>query len=254
MRLFSFPENYQGGAVVYEANASFVQGAPAPELSDGRDDTSNASERYLIDFAGTDRKRINAIFTETSGFDNVSLVADTGQGGGGSVSNFVINTAAQLRGTRHYAFTPLFDMTASRVRLSFGGGPGRVWRVALCRQLLNITTPNWTQIAHRHIGEGNQRRTNIVGGSVVIESRAGRWKTQTDFTGWYPANSSPTIEQFISTVSSNPNLFAYPLPEAPPRGYPTFFYPAAIDPASIQVDYVGQLLNQRELRFTLQEL
>ena len=241
MRIFTFPRNYESGAMTYEANASFMQGDPAPQLSDGRDDTSNTNTHYLFDFG--ERQIVNAVFCEVFGFDSVSL-----QGGGITVTDHPINQASQARGTRHYSFTPFFDMNTRQVRLNFGGS-GRVFRIALVRQLLNITNPEWTQIAHRTAGQDNQIRTNILGNSVVIESRAGRWKTQTDFVGFFRANANPSVEQILSTLENNANLFIYPLPD----DQPTFFYPAGII-GTTSVNYVGRIFTQRELRFTIQEL
>lgn len=250
MRIFSFPYNYEGGAVTYTADSSYAQGALAPELSDGRDDTSNASEYYVMDFEGTDRKSIDSVFVETSGFDNISVEADTGAGGGGSITNHVINADAQRRGTRHYAFVPSFTISASRLRVAFGGGPGRVYRIAVTRQLLNIDTPRWTGIAHRRIGEGNETRRNILGNTVVIESRSGRWKTTTDFTGIFLAGDTPTADQLIATFERSAALFIYPLPTS----QPTRFYPAAIDPPRVSEDYIGRQPNQQVVEFTVREL
>ena len=244
MRIFTFPANYEQGAVVYEANASFARGDPAPQLSDGRTDTFNTTENYVIDFAGTGNITTNALFTETSGFDNVSLTV-----GGSTVTDSPINTAAQLRGTRHYAATLHFGGSASEARLSFGGGPGRVYRCALVRQLLNIDPIPWTRISHRHQGEGNRRRTNVNGNSIIISSRAGRWKTISDFIGFFPSTASPSIEQILDTLEANDNFFIWPEPTV----NPTFFYPASIQ-AGVQVDYVGGLTSQRELNFTIHEL
>ena len=71
---YQLPYNYESGSTSYAANASWVRGDPAVEVSDGRIDTYNTSLRYLIDFEGTDRKSISSMFVVTShGITNVSL-------------------------------------------------------------------------------------------------------------------------------------------------------------------------------------
>ena len=251
MRIFTFPWNLEAGAITYTADSAYTQGVAAPELSDGRPDTSNASAYYVVDFAGTDRQVINACFVETSGFDDITIAADTGAGGGTTITSHPIAEDAQRRGTRHYAFIPfLGNLTASRVRIAFGGGPGRVYRLALTRQLLNLDMARFTQISHRYLERGTQRRTNILGNSVVIASRAGRAKWRTDFTRVFLPDDTVTLEQFLGTAERGPNFFIYPQPD----DFPTVFYPASLFPEDIAVDYIGELPTQRTARFTVQEL
>ena len=246
MRIFTFPANYEAGALTYEADSSYAQGDLAPQLSDGRDDTFNTNAYYVMDFAGTEQKPVNAIFCETTGYDNISYNI-----GGESGSARQINADAQRRGVRHYAFIPLLAThNVTQAQISFGGGPGRIYRVALCRQLIYIDTPRWQGVAHRRVGEGIETRRNIVGNTVVIASRAGRWKTTTVFTGLWLSGDTPTAEQLIATIERGPAFWIYPLPTS----QPTIFYPCAIDPASVSIDYVGRQFNQVQMEFTVREL
>lgn len=260
VRIFTFPYNYEAGSVAYEADAQWMQGDLAPELSDGRTDTFNSNTHYIIDFDGTSDKTINAIFCEVFGFDTVTLSADS-QRATNVVDGHSINEADQLRGTRHYAFVPFLGLTANRLRLSFGG-TGRVFRVALTRQLLNIANPEWTQISHRRIGD-SERRTNVNGMSVVIPGRSGRWKWRTNFTGYFSPDANPTADQLVSTFESNENLFVLPFPLGSTyqagesrrlEELATYFYPAAVEAANLGIEYIGGLLMQQEVSFTLQEL
>lgn len=249
MRIFTFPYNYEGGAAVYEADADFNQGDAVPALTDGRTDTFSTSERFIVDFPGTAARTLNAIFVEVFGFDDVSLTADS-DSAVQTLGGFAINTAAQERGGRHYAFAPFFNLQANRVRVSFGGAPGRVFRIAIVRQLLNITEPNWTAVALDRVGEGNDRRLNINGNAIVIPNRAGRWKWHTDLTGYYPPNANPSVEQLLATLERAPNFFVYPFPTE----YPTVFYPANIDFHTVGIQWRGGFPQQRNVSFVLREL
>ena len=192
---------------------------------------------------------MNSIFCEVFGFDNVTLSPDPNPSGTNIVDATPINTATQLRGTRHYAFIPHFSLNAARVRLSFGGS-GRVYQVALTRQLLNLSEAEFTSLSHRRTDEGAERRVNVNGNAVVIPGRAGRWKWRTELSLYIPPGSTPTADQVIDTLDRSPNLFVYPQPE----DEPTRFYPASLSGASFGVDYLGDLTTQKELSFTLQEL
>ena len=255
MILYRFPYTYEEGAVAYRSDTQWMQGDPAPEIIDGRIDTSNASSRYLIDFAGTDQKSINAIFVETSGFDNISIQADAGAGNSVNFGPVSINDATHRRGSRHYANAtiPLVDLQASRVRITFGGAPGRVYRIALTQLLLNIPIEGdiaRTAMSHQRVGEGNTRRPNVNGNIRVIPGRAGRWKWRTDISLYLGANSNPTADQLIDTLDANNDFFVWPLP----TDDPTRFYPASLDPPNFDINYVGDLLTQREIGFTMREL
>lgn len=249
MRVYTFPINYSE-----EATNS------APEISDGRTDTFSASSTYTITF--TESKTFDAVFCETTGFTSVNA---------GGISG-TLNQAKDLRAGRYYGHASGSAVSGTSVSLSFGG-TGRVYRVALVKHLFSIDEPNWTQIAHRRIGQGDETRTNVEGNSVVIPNRSGRWKWATQWRGYFPPNTSPdengnpSVEQILGHFEANENFFLWPLPLADEvenagqadeirtkLGEPTIFYPAAINPASISVDYVGQLLSQRELTFTTTEL
>ena len=251
MRIFAFPYNYEHGSLAYEADSNFVRGAPAPQLSDGRTDTSNSSQRYLFDFEGTLPRTMNALFVEVFGFDTVTLAADS-QSALNTVNAFPINTADHQRGTRHYAFIPFLGLQANRVRLSFAG-TGRVFRVALTRELLNITIGteiSRTSLNHRRVGEGNQRRIGANGNARIVPNRAGRWKWRTDASYYFSPTANPTADQVIDTLDANDSLFVYPQP----TDEPTRFYPASLDPPAVDLEYVGDLTTQKELSFTLMEM
>ena len=251
MRVFNFPFNYEHGSQAYESDLNFVRGAPAPQLSDGRTDTSNANTHYLFDLEGTQARTINAVFVEVFGFDTVTLSADS-QSATNVINAHPINTADQLRGTRHYAFVPFLGLTANRLRLTFAGS-GRVYQVALTRQLLNLEIGDQisrTLLNHRRVGEGNQRRISANGNARVIPNRAGRWKWRTDVGYYFSPTANPTADQVIDTLDANDSLFVYPQP----TDEPTRFYPASLDPPNVDVDFVGNLTTQKELRFTLMEM
>ena len=253
-QFFRMPYNFMHGATSYEADASWNQGDPASEISDGRIDTYSTSDRYLIDFEGTDRKRIDAIFLITASTrTNVSLTWDTGLGSGGSLTNFVlpdtVGGQSLRRGRLYYNHVPLFTMHASRVRLSFGGS-GRVYGVMLTQQFLTLTEDqHWIDIEHTRIVEGADRRVNLNGRAVVITPRYAEGKWQSRYTGYFPANANPSLDETIQDLEENLNFFYW----QQPINSPTWFYPATLDPVSMRVSYVGRLLSQREVTFTIQE-
>ena len=256
MQIYEFPFNYRAGAITYRADDMWNQGVVAHEVVDGRADTfimGGATERFIVNFemlpAEDTPPNIDSVFCVTSGFDTISVQHPTNNEG---VQNIPINTATQRRHTRHYANVPIgrnaVDGTTARV--TFDGGPGRIFSFALTRHRITISEPNWTEISHRKIAEGAERRMNINGNSIVIPSRAGRWKWRTDFRGYFRPDANPSVEQVVASFENNDNMFVWPFP----TDQPTFFYPAAIDPATVQIEYIGGLLTQRELAFVLQEL
>lgn len=254
MQIFRNPYNFESGASVVRADASWNPGALANEVSDRRDDTFTAgggtgTERFIVTFADDTVYNVDSIFCETAGFDEISIETSDGSQG---LRNWTINDASQRRGTRHYANAPIPSgrIRDSSVRITFLNGPGRIYRLAVTRHLLTVSNPNWTDISHQKTDEGASRRTNILGNSLVTPGRAGRWKHRTRFRAYFPPDANPDDRQVAATFENNPNMFAWPFPTEDP----TVFYPATIDPASLTIDYIGGLLTQRELGFVLQEL
>lgn len=254
---FQLPYNYESGSTSHEANASWAIGDPATEVSDGRIDTSSTSLRYIIDFAGTDRKSINAVFVVTSvGITTISLTWDTGQGSGATITNLALPSTLSgnnlvRSGRRYNALTaiPLFSMSAARVRVEFGGA-GRVYGIALTRRLLILEEDkHWTDITHTRSVEDADRRVNINGRAVVIPPRYADGKWRSAYTGYFPATANPSLDATIETLETHLNFYYHQQPE----NSPTWFYPATLDPVSMRVTYVGRLLSQRNVSFTIQE-
>lgn len=254
---FQFPYNYASGSTSHAANASWVRGDPKPEISDGRIDTYATDTRYLIDFEGTDRKTINAVFLVTSvGITDVSLTWDTGQGSGATITNLDLPSTLDGKnlvrsGRRYNALTaiPLFSMSAARVRLEFSGS-GRVYQVALTRRLLILEEDkHWTEITHTRTVEGANRRVNINGRAVVIPPRYADGKWRSSYTGYFPPTANPSLDATIETLETHLNFFY----QQQPTESPTWFYPANLVPVSMRVSYVGRLLSQRNVSFVIQE-
>ena len=63
-------------------------------------------------------------------------------------------------------------------------------------------------------------------------------------------NQRVTGEQLRNVFEAYPNFFFYPQPEYSP----TIFYPATVNPSSTDIEYLGGLLQQRQISFTVQEL
>lgn len=252
--IYRFPYNYLQGATVHKADNSWNATDPAPELSDGRDDTftaTTASPRFIFRFPGTANRTVNAIFMVTSsGLDTVTLADGAGSSTITIAHPLADATDSNIRG-RRYSRIPV-SVTDDSVRLSFGG-TGRVYNVMFTQLVLTLTeNEHWTEMSHQRIMEGGGRRPNIKGDSITIPGRAGRWKWRTRFTGYFgqdtPANMG--LDYLARTIENHPNFFFYPLP----NNEPTIFYPATVSPSDYQIEYVGGLLTQRQMRFTVQEL
>jgi len=256
---YQLPYNYESGSTSHAttSGSTWTRGDPAPEISDGRIDTSATDTRYLIDFEGTDRKIINAVFVVTSvGITTISLTWDTGQGSGVTITNLPLPSTLSgnnlvRSGRRYNALTaiPLFSMSASRVRVEFGGS-GRVYQVALTRRLLILEEDrHWTDITHTRTVEGAGRRVNVNGRAVVIPPRYADGKWRSAYTGYFPANANPSLDATIETLETHLNFYYHQQPDESP----TWFYPASLDPVSMRVAYVGRQLTQRNVSFTIQE-
>ena len=181
------------------------------------------------------------------------LHGDTGQGSGGSLTNAPLPSSLNgnnlIRSGRRYNLLPLFLMGASRVRVEFSG-TGQVYGIALTRRLLVIEEDkHWTEITHTRTVEGAGRRLNVNGRAVVIPPRYADGKWRSAYTGYFPPTANPSLDATIETLETHLNFYYHQQPD----NSPTWFYPATLDPVSMRVSYVGRLLTQRNVSFTIQE-
>ena len=255
-RFYQFPYNYRTGSMSQKTDRNWNPTGSVPELSDGRDDTSvtiaDDGHRYLLTLP--ESLPINSIFlVTTSGITSVT-VSDGGSNNVTIPLPTMANSPTSFRDNRRYTIdhsaTLLGGFSSSVVRLNFVGS-GSIYGVALSSHLFNVEEDeHWTEINHRRSMEGAARRRNIRGDSITIPGRGGRWKWRTDYTGYFGQDFSASMDRLVRGIEKNPNFFYQPLP----NNEPTIFYPATVSPSEMQISYVGGLLTQRQIRFTIQEL
>ena len=250
-KFYNFPYNYRTGASAHEADASWNAGDAAIQVQDGRTDTYSTADRILIQFPSS--LLVSQIFIVSSGVMHVQAL--TFDGSASLLVNSAVPTSegsiSLLRGGRHYNHFDATQQATNGVRLQLTGSRPRVYSVAFTHIFLDLDEESqWTDIRHRIVQEGSERRMNVNGNSVTIPGRSNRWKYQTDYRGFFASDASPSVDTVLRQLERNHNFFFYPNE----TNTPYLFYPATLDPASLQIEYVGQLLTQQELSFTVSEL
>lgn len=250
---FTFPANYQSGAQSYESDNGWARGNPAPEISDGRQDTFKDGDYFRIDFSST--TAITHLFLRSSGVTNVTLSdASTIALNRTSVPTRLSGHPLEVDGVNNAHF-PL-SITTNQIRLHFEGTNQRIYNVALCSVGINVGPSGvWQEIRNRRVDRTSVKRTNIRGDFVTTRGRGDRWKWVTEYTGIFSGNPtqnnrSNIAEGMMRFLENNPNFFYWPNQ----TDYPYLFYPATLEDSAFEINYVGRQYYQQQISLTIAEM